>query len=128
MPDNYTELACNVHMREDKNLPPIFQSFKVAREGDPVREVEVANGYDHDPCEEPVLLIKWQDQDPAAGVNGCTMELVLDVLIARLDQFDVAGVGCRENSLIRTKLQEALHWQKARGERIALEKAAAAAQ
>ena len=127
MPDNYTKIECNTPERDSKSLPAVWQNFYVD-DGAGQSDYQVEENIAAFNADEPVLVIKWQDQNPANGINGVTMEMLLQVMVDRLDEFDVAGVGCRENSLIRTKLQEALHWQKARGERIALEKAAAAAQ
>ena len=44
------------------------------------------------------------------GVNGCSIEDVIDVLVARLEDFQAGSFKCRENALAITKLQEAKHW------------------
>lgn len=44
------------------------------------------------------------------GFNGLTDEALLAVLIDRLDGFDTGPFRCRENSLARTHMQEAMHW------------------
>lgn len=44
------------------------------------------------------------------GVNGITHEVLLAILIDRLEGFQKGEFNCRENSLALTKLQEALHW------------------
>ena len=44
------------------------------------------------------------------GVNGCSIEDVIDVLAARLEGFQRGAFRCRENALAITKLEEAKHW------------------
>ena len=44
------------------------------------------------------------------GVNGCAIEDVIDVLVARLEGFQKGPFRCRENALAITKLEEAKHW------------------
>ena len=44
------------------------------------------------------------------GVNGCQIEDVIDILVARLEGFQNGPYKCRENALSITKLQEAKHW------------------
>lgn len=44
------------------------------------------------------------------GVNGTTIEDVIDVLIARLEGFNRGPLRCRENSLAITSLEEARNW------------------
>jgi len=44
------------------------------------------------------------------GVNGTTIERVVEVLINRLEGFQKGDFRCRENALAITKLQEARHW------------------
>jgi hypothetical protein len=45
-----------------------------------------------------------------AGVNGITNEVLLAILIDRLEHFQAGQYACRENALALTKLQEAQHW------------------
>lgn len=45
-----------------------------------------------------------------AGVNGITQEVLLAVLVDRLEAFQAGPYACRENALALTKLQEAQHW------------------
>ena len=46
-----------------------------------------------------------------AGVNGITQEVLLAVVIDRLQGFQENGpYFCRENALALTKLEEAMHW------------------
>lgn len=44
------------------------------------------------------------------GVNGCTQEDLLAIVIDRLESFQAGTFACRENALALTKCQEALHW------------------
>lgn len=44
------------------------------------------------------------------GVNGCSIEDVIDVLVARLQGFQHGPFKCRENALAITKLEEAKLW------------------
>ena len=44
------------------------------------------------------------------GVNGTTIEDVIDVLIARLQGFNAGPFRCRQNSLAITALEEAQNW------------------
>lgn len=47
-------------------------------------------------------------------VNGLTNEVLLAVLIDRLQGFQKGPFSCRENALALTKLEEGLHWLNAR--------------
>ncbi len=44
------------------------------------------------------------------GVNGTTIEAVIDLLGALLEGFNQGSCRCRENSLAITALQEAQNW------------------
>lgn len=44
------------------------------------------------------------------GVNGVTQEVLLAILIDRLQSFQKGPFACRENALALTKLEEAKHW------------------
>ena len=44
------------------------------------------------------------------GVNGCSIEDVIDVLRERLEGYQRGPFRCRENALAITKLEEAKHW------------------
>ncbi len=44
------------------------------------------------------------------GVNGCSIEDVIDVLTTRLEGFQNGPFRCRENALAITKLEEAKQW------------------
>lgn len=45
-----------------------------------------------------------------SGVNGITQEVLLAIVIDRLECFQAGPYACRENALALTKLQEAQHW------------------
>lgn len=45
-----------------------------------------------------------------AGVNGLTHEVLLAIVIDRLQSFQKGPYACRENALALTKLEEAQHW------------------
>lgn len=44
------------------------------------------------------------------GVNGVTQEVLLAIVIDRLQSFQKGPFACRENALALTKLEEAQHW------------------
>ena len=44
------------------------------------------------------------------GVNGTSIENVIDLLVKRLEGFQKGPFKCRENALAITKLQEATQW------------------
>ena len=44
------------------------------------------------------------------GVNGAHIEDVIDLLVARLREFNEGPTRCRENSLAITHLEEAKNW------------------
>jgi hypothetical protein len=48
------------------------------------------------------------------GVNGTSIENVIDLLVARLEGFNNGPFRCRENSLAITHLQEAQNWLERR--------------
>jgi hypothetical protein len=45
-----------------------------------------------------------------SGVNGITQEVLLAIVIDRLQAFQRGPFACRENALALTKLEEAQHW------------------
>ena len=45
-----------------------------------------------------------------AGINGLTNEVLLAIVIDRLQSFQKGQFACRENALALTKLEEAMHW------------------
>jgi len=62
-----------------------------------------------------VLRIQFQGGPIAeVGVNGCQIEDVLDVLIARLEGFQRSTFGCAENENALSKLKAAKGWLEQR--------------
>lgn len=56
-------------------------------------------------------ILKFQNGTlPETGVNGITQEVLLAIVIDRLQGFQAGPFACRENALALTKLQEAMHW------------------
>ena len=47
---------------------------------------------------------------PEVGTNGITHEVLLTIVLNRLNAFQSGEYRCRENALAITKLEEALHW------------------
>lgn len=60
------------------------------------------------------VRIKFQEGPVADGINGCRMEDVLEVLIARLEQLNAGPLRCRENACAKTHLEEARFWLRER--------------
>jgi len=58
----------------------------------------------------PYIDIKFQAGPLPEGVNGCSIEDVIDVLVARLEGFQKGAFRCRDNALAITKLEEAKLW------------------
>jgi len=48
------------------------------------------------------------------GVNGCHHEDLLAIVIHRLQSYQAGKFKCRENAMVITKLEEAMHWLKHR--------------
>lgn len=72
-------------------------------------EIEVPNGKSGEMQE--VFYIKFQNGPVAeTGVNGLTHEVLLSILVDRLEHFQVGPYACWENALALTKIQEAQHW------------------
>ncbi len=44
------------------------------------------------------------------GINGCTQEDLLEIVVDRLESFQSGDFRCRENAIALTKIQEAIHW------------------
>lgn len=58
-----------------------------------------------------MVLINFQNGPIAeVGVNGLTQEVLLAIVIDRLQSFQKGPFACRENALALTKLEEAKHW------------------
>lgn len=69
------------------------------------------------------LSIVWQNGplvDPNTGErrepNGCFVETVIEAALNRMNFYQETKFRCRHNALAITKLEEALHWLKARTE------------
>ncbi len=59
----------------------------------------------------PFGEIKWQlGPISEVGINGTTVEDVLEVCIARIAGFNEGPFRCRENSLAITAMEEARNW------------------
>lgn len=56
------------------------------------------------------LHIRWQTGPIPDGVNGTTIEAVMQILIDRLRGFNAGQLSCRENSLAIAHLEEAQNW------------------
>ena len=60
---------------------------------------------------EPMIHIRFQvGPIQEVGINGCSIEDVIDVLVARLEGFQRGPFKCRENALAITKMEEAKLW------------------
>ena len=56
-------------------------------------------------------VIQFQNGPVAeVGINGVTNEVLIAVVIDRLQCFQNGQYACRENALALTKLEEAMHW------------------
>lgn len=59
----------------------------------------------------PVIDIRFQAGPiQVNGINGCAIEDVIDVLVARLNGYQAGPFRCRENALAITKLEESKLW------------------
>lgn len=58
----------------------------------------------------PVRILDEKGNFLREDVNGITNEVLLAVVIDRLQSFQKSPYSCRENALAITKLEEALHW------------------
>jgi hypothetical protein len=68
------------------------------------------------------LSIDWQNGPLGRGEdriepNGAFVETVIAAAIQRIEYYQTLQFKCRENALAITKLEEALHWLKARTNR-----------
>ena len=66
--------------------------------------------YDGNFTDPPFIRIKFQAGPVPQGVNGCSIEDVIDVLVYRLEGFQNGPFQCRENAQAITKLEEAKQW------------------
>jgi hypothetical protein len=58
-----------------------------------------------------ILPINFQNGPVSEeGTNGLTEEILLAIVVNRLQSFQAGTYACRENALALTKLEEALHW------------------
>lgn len=66
----------------------------------------------------PIGAIQFQKgpRNVEGSTPGATEAALLTVLIDRLDGFQAGDYRCRENAIILTKLEECLHWAKARAD------------
>jgi hypothetical protein len=67
---------------------------------------------------EPVAHIQFQKgpRNVEGSTPGATEAALYAVLIDRLRGFQSGPYGCRENAIQLTKLEETLHWTKARAD------------
>jgi hypothetical protein len=80
-------------------------------DGSPAKVVSYGSNKFEAASDEPYITIKFQaDPLKEVGVNGCSIEDVIDVLIYRLEGFQKGPFRCRENALAITKLEEAKQW------------------
>lgn len=63
-----------------------------------------------------VTKLTFQHGPVADGANGITDEALLAIVLDRLRGFQGTAFRCRENSLVITKLEEALHWLQHRAQ------------
>lgn len=100
--DNYTQIF---HEDEPKFNAPHHFEIKRKADGETIAKVDMQEG--------PIL---------ESGVNGCSNEDLINIVVARLEGFQASPYSCRENTIAITKLEEALLWlhhrtnkRKARG-------------
>jgi len=65
---------------------------------------------------ESVIVFQHGPRNETGSTAGVTDQAVLSVLIDRMKCFNAGPYGCRENALALTKMEEALHWMRARAE------------
>lgn len=85
----------------------VNRQIAIAREGS--RYAVLADG-DDIPLKHMIVLLKFHEGPPADGVNGITLEVLIEVLIDRLQQHQSGEFSCRENAIAITKLEEAKLW------------------
>lgn len=61
------------------------------------------------------INIEWQDGPLGRGEdrqepNGAFVEGVIQAALGRIEFYQGTEFACRENAIIKTKLEEALHW------------------
>lgn len=62
--------------------------------------------------------IQFQDgpRNEHGSVKGCTDQALLAILIDRYEGFQSGKFACRENAVVKTKLEEALMWMQKRAQ------------
>ena len=70
--------------------------------------------YDSTDCYASVNFQKGPINENGEGINGCSNEALLAIVIDRLEGFANGPFPSRETSLALTKCQEALHWLESR--------------
>jgi hypothetical protein len=61
------------------------------------------------------ILIHFQNGPiKEAGVNGLTQEVLLAIVLDRLNSFQAGPFACRENAIAKTHVEEALMWLQKR--------------
>jgi len=87
-------------------LQVIEEGHKVDADGNPAGGITTAKG----------ISIRWQDgplgraKDGSKKPNGAFVEGVIQAALGRLEFYQKSKFDRRENSLVITKLEEALHW------------------
>ena len=66
----------------------------------------------------PCFTVQFQHgpRNEPGSTPGCTDAALLAVVIDRYEGFQAGPFASREGALVLTKLQEALHWMKARAD------------
>lgn len=75
-------------------------------------EYRVLKPHPKEGCEDVVAVDIAFQNGPIAevGVNGVTHEVLLAIVIDRMQSFQKGPYACRENAIALTKLEEAQHW------------------
>ena len=65
-----------------------------------------------------VAKVQFQEgpRNVEGSIEGCTEAVLLAILIDRLRGFQAGPYPCRENAIQLTKLEETLHWTRARAD------------
>ena len=90
----------------------IVGKHEVDAAGNPAGGVTTGTGID----------IRWQDgplgiDEMRREPNGAFVEGVINAALNRLEWYQASQFKCRENAIAITKLEEAVHWLKARTSR-----------
>ena len=67
-----------------------------------------------DDTDEQVITVCFQYGPRDTGEPGCTDAALLAIVLDRYEGFQSGPYKCRENALVITKLEEALHWMQHR--------------